>query len=75
MARKHKKNRGIMKQTVSRTMVAEAQTERKILTNPETNELEVVHVTVKPAVITQGKAQGPTTRFGKTNTGGRGAGK
>jgi hypothetical protein len=44
-------------------------TDRKIVQNATTGEIEVVHtVTVVPAVVKQGKAYGSTTKFGQRNT-------
>jgi hypothetical protein len=68
--RKHKKNRGILKQPVASTIVKPEKrvVERKIVENPETGQFEVVHIeTVTPAVIKQGKAYGPTMSFGQRN--------
>ena len=61
------KIRGFIKQPVERTITSKATTERKVLTNPVTGELEVVHITT-PAAYKQGKAQGPTTHGGNRNT-------
>lgn len=67
MARKHRK-KGIVKQHAPRTLVAEAQTERKILLNPATDQYEPVLVVVKPAIYKQEPAVGPTTKRGLPNT-------
>lgn len=61
-----KKIRGFVKQPVERTVVIPETSERKILTNPETGELEVIYITA-PAVFKQGRALGSTTKGGQTN--------
>ena len=65
MARKHAKKFS-RKASVERTLVTPERTERKVLTNPTTGQLEVVHV-VTPAVYTQGKAHESTSTKGQRN--------
>jgi hypothetical protein len=48
--------------------VTPEQTERKIVRNPVTDQYEVQHVVVRPAVYKQGTASGPTLKGrGKPN--------
>ena len=63
MARKHNLKRTRVKQAVERVIVKPEKrtTERKIVTDPTTGELKVVHtVHVENEVVRQGKAQGST---------------
>ena len=65
MARRHRKA-GIVKSAVATVMLSVATSERKVVTNPVTGELEVTHIEV-PAVVKQGKALAPTTQRGNPN--------
>lgn len=65
MARKHRKQ-GILKSPVKMVFIQPETTERKVLTNPETGELEPVTVTT-PAIMKQQWALQPTTARGLPN--------
>lgn len=61
-----RKIRGFSKQPVENILIRPEVRERKVLTNPITGDIEVVHI-VMPAVYKKGRAQGPTTTKGKKN--------
>lgn len=67
MARKHRKT-GISKSPVAIETITPETKIRRVVTNPETGQLEVQHVIV-PAVLKQGKALRSTTNRGKQNRG------
>jgi hypothetical protein len=65
MARKHSKT-GVRKVEVNIEIVTDQRTERKVILNPATGMVEVVHITT-PAVRKQGKAFGSTRQRGQKN--------
>lgn len=65
VARKHSKQ-NVSKQSVTRTLIEPERTERKVVQNPVTGEVEVKHVVI-PAAYQQGRATASTTKRGKPN--------
>jgi hypothetical protein len=65
MARKHNLKRNRVSQHVERTLVTPAQTERKVVLNPNTDEYEAITVILKPAVYRQSKVVGGSTLKGR----------